>query len=313
MKKRLWEVILTIAVVAQIGIVLFVISSAKPGEAENKKTEATVFPSVFSSVDIPDTVYFAGELVPVERFDIAESLDRELLVNSYFHSQTIRVIKLAPRFFPVIEPILKQYGIPEDFKYLAVAESALDPTAVSYAGAKGFWQFMEGTAMDFGLEVNSEVDERYHVEKSTVAACKYLNKAYQRYGNWAMVAASYNGGMRGIDRQAERQKINNYYDLLFVSETQRYVYRIIAFKLIMENPEKFNFYIPEKHKYPLIQTKNVEISGPINNFADFAHSHGINYKLLKEFNPWLRDSYLTNTKGKKYTLRIPILNKEEQS
>jgi hypothetical protein len=217
-------------------------------------------------------------------------------------------MKLAPRFFPVIEPILKERGIPDDFKYLAVAESGFNPRAVSPAGAVGFWQFLKGTGQQYGLEINNEIDERYHIEKSTVAACKYLLDAYNKYGNWTLVAASYNGGMARVQSQQFRQKITGYYDLLFVEETQRYVFRIAALKLIMENPEDYNFYVSEEDKYPVIKTREVEISGPVKNFADFAIEQGINYKLLKDFNPWLRDDKLTNTAGKKYVVKIPVLN-----
>lgn len=305
MDKKGWRIILSLVLVINIGVVIFLISgSANP---ETQEAEKVGYISKFRSVEIPDSATFAGERVPLERFDVKEALDRELIVNSYFHSQTIRLIKLAPRYFSIIEPILKEEGIPEDFKYLAVAESGFDPRAESYAGAIGFWQFLRGTAQDYGLEINGEVDERYHVEKATYAACDYLKDAYERYGNWTMVAAAYNAGMRGVERQVERQKSTNYYDLLFVEETQRYVFRIIALKLVLQNPERYNFIIGDEEKYPIIPTKDVEVSGKVDDFADFAHVHGINYKLLKDFNPWLRKTYLNNSAGKKYTIRIPVL------
>jgi hypothetical protein len=262
----------------------------------------------FTSDKIPGTLTFAGEEMPLDRFDVREALDRELLSNAYFHSQTIRYIKLAPRYFPVIERILKEKGIPDDFKYLALAESGLNPRAVSPAGAVGFWQFLEGTAKDFGLEVNKEVDERYHVEKSTYAFCSYIRQSYSKYGNWTIAAASYNGGIARMQRQMERQKMEDYYSLLFVDETQRYVFRIAALKLILENPEQYNFVVGESEKYPVIKTRDLEINGPINNFADYAIENGINYKILKDFNPWLRDDNLTNAARKKYTVKIPVLN-----
>lgn len=265
-------------------------------------------PIAYKSVKIPDSVNFAGEVVPLERFDTKESLDRELLVNSYFHSQTLRLIKMAPRYFSVIEPILEEKGVPNDFKYLAVAESGLNPRAVSPARAVGLWQFLAGTAQEYGLEVNSEIDERYHIEKSTYAACDYLLKAYTRYGSWALVAAAYNGGMAGVDRQMKRQKNGVYYDLLFGEETSRYVFRIIALKLIMENPEDYNFMVEEAQKYPVIETRDVEIAGRVDDFADFANEHDISYKLLKDFNPWLRENNLTNSGRKKYTVKIPVLD-----
>lgn len=291
-------------------IMLIISSSAMPGEEEVETVDTK---TVFRSVEIPSYATFAGEKVPLDRFDVREALDRELIVNSYFHSQTIRLIKLAPRYFKIIEPILEEEGIPEDFKYLAVAESGLDPRAVSYAGAVGFWQFLRGTARDYGLEINGEIDERYHVEKSTYAACDYLKDAYEKFGNWTMVAAAYNAGMRGVERQTERQKSHDYYDLLFVEETQRYVFRIIALKLVLERPERYNFIIGDEEKYPIIQTKEVVIQGPVKDFADFAHDYGINYKLLKDFNPWLRENYLTNSAGKTYAIKIPLLEEQEES
>ncbi|MFW5773369.1 MAG: lytic transglycosylase domain-containing protein [Tangfeifania sp.] len=305
MEKKGWKIFLSLVLVVNTGLIVFFISgSATPGGQE---IEGVIESSKFRSVEIPDTAIFAGEYVPLERFDIKEALDRELIVNSYFHSQTIRLIKLAPRYFTIIEPILKEEGIPDDFKYLAVAESGLDPRAESFAGAIGFWQFLSGTARDYGLEVNGEVDERYHVEKATYAACDYLKDAYQKYGSWTMVAAAYNAGMRGVKRQIERQKSVNYYDLLFVEETQRYVFRIIALKLVLEDPEKYNFIIGDEERYPVIPTRDIEISGGVEDFADFAIENGINYKLLKDFNPWLRQTYLTNSAGKKHTIKIPVL------
>ena len=292
-----------VIVVAQVVIILIFVSSDTP-ESDNivcdSKTE-------YTSVKIPDKVLFADEEIPLEQFDVREALDRELLSNAYFHSQTIRYIKLAPRYFPVIEPILKEMGIPDDFKYLAVAESGFNPRAASPAGAIGFWQFLEGTAKEYGLEVNKEVDERYHFEKSTYAFCSYLRASYNKFGSWTLAAASYNGGMARVQSQQTRQKMTEYYDLLFVEETQRYVFRIAALKLIMENPEQYNFVVKEDEKYPYIKTREVVINGPVKNFADFAIEQGINYKLLKDFNPWLRDDKLTNAAGKKYTVKIPVL------
>ncbi len=190
--------------------------------------------------EMPEQVTFAGENMPLDLFDVKESLDRELLSNTYFHSQTIRLLKLANRYFPQIEAVLRANLVPDDFKYLAVAESGLSQ-AVSPAKAVGFWQLMKGTAMEYGLEVGAEVDERYHVVKSTEVACKYLIESYQKYGNWTMTAASYNAGRRGVDRQIDRQKTENYYDLLLNEETARYIYRVVAFKLIFEDPSAYGF------------------------------------------------------------------------
>ena len=298
--KKIWKYLLPLIIAVKITVVVLILSAAKKEE-----TIVIEGKTKFAAVEIPDTVYFAGEQMPLERFDVREAFDRELLSNAYFHSQTLRFIKMAPRFFAVIEPILKEKGIPEDFKFLAVAESNLDPRAVSSASAVGIWQFLSGTAREFGLEVNNEIDERYHVVKSTYAACDYLLKSYEKYGNWTLVAASYNRGISGIDSQLERQKCDNYYDLLLNTETQRYVYRIVALKLILSNPAKYNFVVSEEEKYPVIKTRKLEISGKVENFADFALKHRITYKLLKDFNPWLRQNYLTNAAGKTYIVEIP--------
>lgn len=260
---------------------------------------------VYQTPPVPDSIRFVGDAVPLDRFDVRENLERELLVNAYFHSQTIRLIKMAPRFFSIIDPILKEEGIPADFKYLAVAESGLNPKAVSPAGAVGIWQLISSAAKENGLEVNSEVDERYHIEKSTRAASRYLRNAFARYQDWALVAASYNAGLSGIDRHMARQKVASYYDLLLAEETERYVYRIMALKLILEDPAKYGFSVSEEELYPLWKTKDVEIKSPVEDFADFAISHGINYKTLKYYNPWLRDIKLTNKDSKTYLVKIP--------
>jgi len=301
--KKWWKFVLPIIIAIKVVVIVMAFSALKSAE----QTETSEKETIFTSVKIPDNVSFAGEKMPLEQFDVKEALDRELLSNSYFHSQTIRYIKLAPRYFPVIEPILKEMGIPDDFKYLAVAESGFNPRAASPAGAVGFWQFLDVTAKEYGLEVNKEIDERYHVEKSTYAFCSYLRSSYNKFGSWTLAAASYNGGMARVQSQKARQKMSDYYDLLFVEETQRYVFRIAALKLIMENPEQYNFVVRENEKYPFIKTREVEIKGSVKNFADFAIEQGINYKLLKDFNPWLRDDKLTNAAGKKYTVKIPVL------
>lgn len=301
--RKWWKVLLPVALVANVAVVLLVLSSASPG-----KLNASVEKNVrFEAVEIPAEVSFAGEKMPINRFYVKESLDRELLSNAYFHSQTIRYIKLAPRYLSIIEPILKKEGIHDDFKYLALAESGFNPRAISPARAAGFWQFMKGTATDYGLEVNAEVDERYHIEKATYAACKYLKDSYEKFGNWTLVAASYNRGVAGIKKQMDRQEEDDYYDLLITTETARYVYRIVALKLILENPEKYNFYISEDEKYPIIPTKDVEITGSVSSFADFAKKQGISYKVLKDFNPWLRENELTYSGKKRYWVKIPQL------
>lgn len=253
----------------------------------------------------PMQMEFAGEPVPYFINDVKERLDREMITNINFHTNTTLVIKRANKVFPVIEPILKQYGVPDDFKYLAVIESSL-VNAVSPAGARGIWQFMPETAKEKGMEVTDQVDERYHLEKSTVAACKYLLEAKNKFGDWTLAAASYNGGMAGITRRLQEQEVANFYDLLLTEETSRYVFRILALKEIMQNPAKYGFSMPKEVLYQSIPVKKIEIDSTITNLATFAKSQGINYKILKIHNPWLRDKKLINKTGKKYELEIPI-------
>ena len=256
------------------------------------------------ALDIPGDIEFAGEKVPLEYFDVHESFDRELLINTYWQSQTLLFIKRANRFFPIIEPILKSHNIPDDFKYLALAESGL-MHGVSPAGAVGFWQFLSGTAKDYGLVINDEIDERYHIEKSTEAACKSLLESYQTYGNWTMTAASYNVGRRGINTQVDIQKETDYYDLLLNEETARYVFRILAIKVIMENPEKYGFIYRQQDLYQPLSYFEVKVDTTINDFSEFSKSFGTNYKMLKYLNPWLRKPYLNNKSKRVYTIKIP--------
>jgi membrane-bound lytic murein transglycosylase D len=259
---------------------------------------------VVTSVPIPDRLDFAGERTPLENFDVREALDRELLINCYWQSHTMLLIKRAHRHFPVIEKILKEYGIPEDFKYLPVAESDL-MNMTSPAHAVGYWQFLKTTAREYGLEVNSEVDERYHLEKSTEAACKFLLRSYELYGSWTMAAASYNVGRTGLNRQIERQGSRYYYDILLNDETGRYVYRLLALKLIMSEPQMYGFIVDKDELYPPIPVYQVSIDNSVGDFAEFASEYSINYKVLKLFNPWLRDTKLSNTSHKTYLISIP--------
>ncbi len=261
---------------------------------------------------IPDELLFAGEAVPLDNFDTRESLDRELLVNAYWHSRTLLVLKKTKRYFAVIEPILKKYGIPEDFKYIPMAESNFENSR-SPVGAIGVWQFLEGTAKEYGLEVNNEVDERYHLEKSTEAACKFFLESYALYKNWTLAAASYNVGRKGINYQIERQQVSNYYDLLLNEETARYVFRILAFKLITENPQQFGFHLQDRDYYPPLPFEEVKVDGSIANIAEFAGQYAINYKMLKLFNPWLRENFLTNKSGKTYLIKIPEASRRSYS
>lgn len=257
------------------------------------------------SPKIPDNVSIFGEGVPLENFEVYERVDREILVNTYWHSATILAIKRANRWFPVIEPILKQNNIPDDFKYLAVVESNLE-NVVSPAGATGFWQFIKSASKQYGLEVNDEVDERYDVEKSTVAACKYLNTAYKMFGNWTMSASSYNAGISGIDKWSGLQKATNYWNLVLNSETLRYVSRIIAMKLIMENPSAFGYDLKDNDLYQPLKYTEVELNTSVANFADYAATLGVNYKTLKLYNPRLRDTSLKNKGGTVYKIKVPV-------
>ncbi|MES2805910.1 MULTISPECIES: lytic transglycosylase domain-containing protein [unclassified Flavobacterium] len=255
--------------------------------------------------DFPVKLDFAGEETPLKISDVKERLDRELLVNVNLHASTILAIKRANRAFPVIEPILKKNGIPDDFKYLAVIESGL-VNVVSPAGARGIWQFMPDTAKERGMEVNENVDQRYDLEKSTQAACSYFLSAKGKFGSWTLAAASYNGGMTGVNKQIDIQKVTNYYDLLLTEETSRYVFRILALKEIMENPVKYGFTIASEDLYATLPTKKIEIDSTITDLADFAKGQGINYKILKIHNPWLRETKLINDTGKKYQIEIPL-------
>ena len=266
---------------------------------------ANVKTSKTTSKYVPSKVNFAGESAPLNIPDVYERMDRELLININLHSSTILIIKRANKFFPVIEPILAKYNVPDDFKYLAVTESSLVSASVSKAGASGIWQFMKSTAVEKGLEVSESVDERYHLEKSTEAACKYLIAAKEKLGSWTLAAASYNGGTSGIYKQLESQQVSNYYDLLLVEETSRYVFRILALKEIMKNPVMYGFDISSNDLYKNIVTTKIEIDSSISNLATFAKQKGINYKILKYHNPWLRDKKLDNLESKKYTIEIP--------
>ena len=263
-----------------------------------------VVASTTMSPEIPAAVPFCGKLVDITRYDMRESFDRELSSFTYFHSTTMLLIKRANRYFPVIEPILKANGIPDDFKYLAVIESSLDPRVKSPARAVGMWQLLEGTAKEFGLTITPTVDERCDVAKSTEAACRYLNSAYKKYGDWAAVAAAYNGGMGRISGELTKQDAANSFDLWLVEETTRYVYRIMAIKQIFENPAKYGFVMRARDLYKPIACDEVKVSTDIQSLADFAKEHGVTYADLKRFNPWLRDRKLA-TQGRTYTILVP--------
>ncbi len=254
---------------------------------------------------------FSNEEVPTFLADVQERLDKEMITNLNYHTNTTLVIKRSNKVFPIIEPILAKYGVPDDFKYLAVIESSL-VNAVSPAGARGVWQFMPATAKEKGMEVSEEVDERYHLEKSTEAACKYLLAAKEKFGSWTLAAAAYNGGMGGILKKMEEQQVDNYYDLLLTEETSRYVFRILALKEIMSQSEKYGFKIPNEALYYSVPTRKIVVDSSISDLAQFAKTQGVNYKILKIHNPWLRDKKLTVTSGKKYEIEIPTSGYNKQ-
>ena len=253
---------------------------------------------------VPKEIDFAGEDMPVENFDVRESLDYEILKTIFWHSETILYLKRANRYFPIIEPILKKNGVPDDFKYLCVTESGLR-NAVSPAGAEGYWQFLESTGKSYGLVINSEVDERYDLAKSTQAACDYLKDAKRKFGSWTFAAASYNAGQGRISKSLASQKVESFYDLRLNTETSRYVYRIVAYKLIFQNPRNYGFIYRDEELYPQINTQVVEVDSTINSLIDFALNYSTNYKIIKMLNPWLRSDMLTNKSGKTYYIHIP--------
>ena len=303
--KNILLIFLTILVLLNSAAIGYYIYEDKLDQPENDLPVFHVMKT--SDVEFPDKFSLAGERVPLERIDVTEAFKKELIVNTYLHSHTIQVLKHAPRYFHTIEPILKEEGVPDDFKYLAVIESSLNPLAGSYAGAVGIWQLMSGTAKELGLEVSNDVDERYHLEKATRAACAYLKKAYQKFGSWTLAAASYNGGMNMLSKQQDRQKETNFYDLLLGEETGRYVYRLLALKQIMEEPHLYDFYVEQL--YPVEPVTLVKVTQSIKDLAEFAKEHGISYKTLKRFNPWLRQTSLKIGKHKTYYIAIPE-NKE---
>lgn len=256
-------------------------------------------------VDPQKEYAFAGEALPVDHFDVAERLERELLVNAFYHSSTILALKMANRYFPAIEQILKEEGVPDDFKYLAVAESGLRQ-ATSSADARGVWQFLKETARQYGLEVNDEVDERYHLEKSTRAACVHFKALQKRFGSWTLAAAAYNMGGAGLAKAMQDQRADNFFQLNLNEETSRYIFRVVAMKEIILDAENYGFSIPKEQLYqPLDRYKTVEVNGGVENWGDFAKTQQTDYRILKIYNPWLRDFKLTNKEKKTYEIKIP--------
>ena len=286
-----------------IGAVLLVFWG---GRGDKSAQDAQPLASSFSVIpEVPLEISFCGEKIDLSRFDMYERFDRELTSFTYTHSSTLLLFKRANRYFPLIEPILIANNIPVDFKYLCAIESMLDPKAVSPAKAAGLWQLMPATGRQYGLEVNNSIDERYHIEKSTEAACKYLRDAYEKFGSWTTVAASYNAGMARITNELSAQNEDKAFDLWLVEETSRYVFRMMALKQIMSHPYKYGFVIKSNQLYKPVETFDVEVDTTINDLASFAGKNGITYAQLKEFNCWMRDRSLPNKSGKRYTIKIP--------
>lgn len=255
---------------------------------------------------VPEYVTFAGETIRFDRSDLYERMDRELMTFTYMHTTSMLMLKRSDRIFKQVVPILRRYGVPEDLKYLMVIESNLDPQAVSPAGAAGLWQFMSAAGKEFGLEVNANVDERYNIEKATIAACRYLKRSYARFGDWLSVAASYNAGPAAIASRMETQKEKRAVDLWLLNETSRYMFRMLAAKMMFEDPASFGFNVPEEDRYPAFGVKEVvDVSDPIPDLVEFAKEHGVSFAQLKRANLWLRESKLNNTSHRSYEIIIP--------
>lgn len=306
-QSRLYSILRYLGVIL-IASTIAALLSYKPyedvNEASAAKESLVQEKDLYRSPVLPETVMFCDDTVPVYNFDVHESLEREFLVNSYWHTNTILCMKRSKRFFAIIEPILKEEGIPEDFKYLPAIESSF-LNATSPAGARGIWQFMPATAKEYKLTVTSEIDQRYDYEKATRAACKYLKKMYADLGNWSLVAAAYNRGRSGLKRAITHQNVDSYYDLYLNQETARYVYRIIAFKYIFSDPEKYGFDVPDSARYSFPVCDVIEVDSTVADLASFAKENGANYKLLKELNPWLRKKTLTVGQNKSYFIKLP--------
>lgn len=306
-----WKTILIIAISAIClleGFLLF--ENHQDKQSDKAYTREYQLNNRIFAVTLPEKIDFAGEAVPMQLYYVREGMDRELLVNAYWQSNTLLLLKKANRFFRIMEPILRKNNVPDDFKYLALIESGLS-NVVSPAGASGFWQFMPETGKKYGLEISEEVDERYHLEKSTEAACKLLKNSYRIFGNWTLAAAAYNAGEGRIQKSLAEQKISGYYDLYLNQETARYIYRILALKLIYEHPTEFGYFLRNKDLYPAIPTYTYKVDSSVNKLADLALQLGLNYRIVKEFNPWLRKDKLTVKPGKPYSLTLPSKGYEQ--
>ena len=302
------KTILTAFVLISSIIIILSIALGFKGFGTSQETRNQAPDTVYGikSFKLPVNVTFAGEKMPLNNFDTKESLEREILISAYRHSSTILIIKRANRYLPMIEKIIKKNNIPDDFKYLVAAESEYS-NMISPAGATGFWQIMPETGKEEGMEINTVVDERYDVEKSTQFACDYFLKSYEKYGNWTLAAASYNGGRAGLDEQIEIQNQHNYYNLLLNEETARYIFRAVAYKLVISDPAFYGFNIGKDELYPEMKYFEVKVDTDIPSFSEYAEKFGTNYKMLKFLNPWLRKPYLTLKPYKEYLIRIPVV------
>ena len=301
LKRRTIFTLLSISLITALGL-LFTFGFRKISNEDLLPVCDSIYN--IQSFKLPGELYFAGERIPLENFDTRESLEREILISAYRHSSTILIIKRANRYLPMIENILNENDIPDDFKYLVAAESDYS-NLVSPVGATGFWQIMPETGKEQGMEINTIVDERYHIEKSTQFACDFFRKSYDKYGNWTLAAASYNGGRRRMDEQIELQKQDNYYDLLLAEETARYIFRAVAYKLIITDPGEYGFDLKKEDLYQELKYYEVEVDTAVADFSEFAKQFGTNYKILKFLNPWLRKPYLTPKAKKVYKIKIP--------
>ncbi|WP_299114463.1 lytic transglycosylase domain-containing protein [uncultured Winogradskyella sp.] len=302
--KIIKNILSIIGLVAVSGFFIFGMQKAPSDEVMIEKKTPLVNDYNIYALEMPEGLNFAGESVPIENPDIYERMDRELLVNTYWQSNGLLLLKRAQKYFPLLEPLLEKHNIPDDFKFLALAESGfIDET--SSAGAAGMWHFMRETGKEYGLEINKNVDERYHIEKSTKVAAEYLKKAKERFGSWTLAAASYNAGIYGVSKRLKAQQVDSYYDALLPDETERYVFRILALKEIMNNPSKYGFNFNKSDLYSYIPTYKVEVDTAVTDFSQFAKRFGINYKILKIHNPWLREKHLNNKSRKLYTIEIP--------
>jgi membrane-bound lytic murein transglycosylase D len=300
------KTIFTASVLISTVIIILSIGLSFKGFSSSQERSHPLSDTIYKimAFKLPDNVTFAGERMPLNNFDTRESLEREILISAYRHSSTILIIKRANRYLPMIEKILKKNNIPDDFKYLAAAESEYS-NMISPAGATGFWQIMPETGKEEGMEINTIVDERYDVEKSTQFACDYFKRSYEKYGNWTLAAASYNGGRSAIDEQLDIQQQYNYYDLLLSEETARYIFRAVAYKLVISDPVSFGFNIDKSDLYPELDYYEIKVDTSILNISGFAEKFGTNYKMLKLLNPWLRKPYLTPKPNKEYLIKIP--------